>query len=136
MGLLLGVAKGSEEEPRLIHLIHEPEGASKKGPLLTLVGKGITFDSGGLSLKDTENMLPMIATGSPTRTMPRSRIGGPPPLRASGSARWPRHAAPRNSARLLLSWTSCETRPARLADNCSRFCSSMRLIRSTLPLRL
>lgn len=59
MGLLLGVAKGSEEEPRLIHLVHEPEGVAKKGPLLTLVGKGLTFDSGGLSLKDTENMLPM-----------------------------------------------------------------------------
>jgi len=49
MGALLGVARGSHEEPRLIILDHDPHGRSA-APLV-FVGKGITFDSGGLSLK-------------------------------------------------------------------------------------
>ncbi len=60
MGLFLGVAKGSSEEPRLIHLAYiprDPEHAKERP--LALVGKAITFDSGGLSLKTTEGMLDM-----------------------------------------------------------------------------
>jgi leucyl aminopeptidase len=53
--MLLGVARGSEEPPRLIVLRHEPKGAPN-GVVLGLVGKGITFDTGGISIKPAENM--------------------------------------------------------------------------------
>jgi leucyl aminopeptidase len=58
MGSLLGVARGSDEPPALIVLKYEPRKASRgaKGELLALVGKGITFDSGGISIKPGENM--------------------------------------------------------------------------------
>ena len=55
MGLLLGVARGSEQPPRLIVLRHEPKRAVK-GVVLGLVGKGITFDTGGISIKPSDNM--------------------------------------------------------------------------------
>ena len=55
MGLLLGVAKGSHEPPRVIVIRHEPKGAPAS-PVLGLVGKGITFDTGGISIKPAENM--------------------------------------------------------------------------------
>jgi leucyl aminopeptidase len=55
MGLLLGVAKGSKEPPRLLVLKHEPANAVP-GVVLGLVGKGITFDTGGISIKPAENM--------------------------------------------------------------------------------
>jgi leucyl aminopeptidase len=55
MGAFWSVAQGSEEPPALIVLRYEPEGV-KDGPVLGLVGKGITFDSGGISLKPGENM--------------------------------------------------------------------------------
>ncbi len=55
MGLLLGVARGSAEPPRVIVLRHSPAGASAK-PVLGLVGKGITFDSGGVSIKPADGM--------------------------------------------------------------------------------
>jgi leucyl aminopeptidase len=50
---LLAVAKGSAEEPRFITLTYRPAGATKR---VALVGKGITFDSGGLSLKPPKSM--------------------------------------------------------------------------------
>ncbi len=49
MGAFTAVAQGSEQDPRLIELRYEPPGAG--GPLVGLVGKAVTFDSGGLSLK-------------------------------------------------------------------------------------
>jgi leucyl aminopeptidase len=55
MGLLLGVAKGSAEPPRLIVLDHHPPGAPER-PVLGLVGKGITFDTGGISIKPADGM--------------------------------------------------------------------------------
>ena len=55
MGLLLGVARGSNEPPRLIVFRHEPPGAAP-GPVLGLVGKGITFDTGGISIKPADGM--------------------------------------------------------------------------------
>jgi leucyl aminopeptidase len=55
MGLLLGVARGSAEPPRVVVLRHEPKKALK-GPVLGLVGKGITFDTGGISIKPSDNM--------------------------------------------------------------------------------
>src|SRR5688572_20122706 len=55
MGLLLGVARGSQEPPRLVVLRHEPPDAVP-GVTLALIGKGITFDTGGISIKPAENM--------------------------------------------------------------------------------
>jgi leucyl aminopeptidase len=55
--LLLAVAAGSAQEPRLIRLRRRPDPApAGDAPVLALVGKGITFDSGGLSLKKAEGM--------------------------------------------------------------------------------
>jgi leucyl aminopeptidase len=55
MGLLLGVARGSSEPPRVIVFRYDPPGAAEK-PVLGLVGKGITFDTGGISIKPAEGM--------------------------------------------------------------------------------
>lgn len=55
MGALLGVARGSEEPARLIVLRYEPEG-EVEGETWGFVGKGITFDSGGISIKPREGM--------------------------------------------------------------------------------
>ncbi len=55
MGAFWSVSQGSEEEPRLIVMRYEPEGAPQK-PVLGLVGKGITFDTGGISIKPAEGM--------------------------------------------------------------------------------
>jgi len=54
MGSFLSVAKGSVEPPKLIHLTYKPTGKAKKK--VALIGKGITFDSGGLSLKPATAM--------------------------------------------------------------------------------
>lgn len=55
MGAFWSVAQGSAEPPALIVLRYEPKGITS-GPVLGLVGKGITFDSGGISLKPGDNM--------------------------------------------------------------------------------
>jgi leucyl aminopeptidase len=55
MGMLMGVARGSSEPPRLVVLRYEPKKAAHKA-VLGLVGKGITFDTGGISIKPSENM--------------------------------------------------------------------------------
>jgi len=55
MGAFWSVSQGSVEPPALIVLRYEPEGVTD-GPVLGLVGKGITFDSGGISLKPGDNM--------------------------------------------------------------------------------
>jgi leucyl aminopeptidase len=59
MGAILAVGQGSANPPRLIVLEHKPAGRGKarsKPPTLCLVGKGITFDSGGISIKPSPNM--------------------------------------------------------------------------------
>jgi leucyl aminopeptidase len=56
LGGLLGVNRGSEQKPRFLHLRYEPE---KARGTVALVGKGITFDSGGLSLKPADGMVGM-----------------------------------------------------------------------------
>ena len=55
MGAFWAVSQGSEEPPALIVLRYEPEGVAD-GPVLGLVGKGITFDTGGISIKPAEKM--------------------------------------------------------------------------------
>ena len=59
MGMFLGVTRGSAEEPRLVKISWIPKGAAARKPPLVIVGKAITFDSGGLSLKPTEGMVDM-----------------------------------------------------------------------------
>jgi leucyl aminopeptidase len=67
MGILLAVAEASEQEPRLIILEHnadraDPSGLSPSGrslPTIVLVGKGVTFDSGGISIKPADEMWKM-----------------------------------------------------------------------------
>lgn len=62
---ILAIARGSDEEPFLIHLIYKPvnpltrQPANKKIKRIVLVGKGVTFDSGGLSLKPGEHIYEM-----------------------------------------------------------------------------
>jgi len=55
MGAFWSVAQGSDEEPRLIVMRYEPAGAPEK-PVLGLVGKGVTFDTGGISIKPADGM--------------------------------------------------------------------------------
>jgi leucyl aminopeptidase len=55
MGALAAVSQGSDNQPRLIKLSYEPKGA-KRDFVLGLVGKAITFDAGGLSLKPADRM--------------------------------------------------------------------------------
>src|SRR3712207_8959734 len=57
MGAFAGVAQGSDEEPALVTIRYEPEGA--RGPVLGLVGKSVTFDSGGISIKPGRGMSDM-----------------------------------------------------------------------------
>src|SRR5687768_4594857 len=55
MGMLLGVGRGSAEPPRLVAIRYEPAGAPAS-PVLGLIGKGITFDTGGISIKPAADM--------------------------------------------------------------------------------
>jgi leucyl aminopeptidase len=59
MGGIIGVGQGSEEEPALIVVRYEPEGAKPDDELWAFVGKGITFDTGGISLKHGLDMYEM-----------------------------------------------------------------------------
>ncbi|QQE49997.1 leucyl aminopeptidase [Corynebacterium urealyticum] len=59
-GGIVGVGKGSEHAPRLVRLTHEPS-ADNEAPQVALVGKGVTFDTGGISLKPGANMWDMIS---------------------------------------------------------------------------
>ncbi len=57
MGAFAGVAQGTDEEPALITIRYEPE--QPVGPVLGLVGKAVTFDSGGISIKPGKGMAEM-----------------------------------------------------------------------------
>jgi len=56
MGALLGVAQGSAEPPALIVIRYQPAGAPTSKDHLGLVGKGVTFDTGGISIKPSDGM--------------------------------------------------------------------------------
>ncbi|CAA9360861.1 MAG: Cytosol aminopeptidase PepA [uncultured Nocardioidaceae bacterium] len=58
-GGVLAVGSASATPPRLIRLDYTPHGATRKTPTVVLVGKGITFDTGGLDIKPPESMLAM-----------------------------------------------------------------------------
>jgi len=66
-GSLLAVARGSARPPRLVILRYR--GAPADAPPLAIVGKGVTFDSGGLSLKPTDGMLAMKCDMAGAATM-------------------------------------------------------------------
>ncbi|MBP9072312.1 MAG: leucyl aminopeptidase [Caldilineaceae bacterium] len=55
MGMILGVSQGSANEAQFIILEHAPAGTEADAPLI-YIGKGITFDTGGISIKPAENM--------------------------------------------------------------------------------
>jgi leucyl aminopeptidase len=59
MGAFAAVAQGSEQEPALIVLRYQPEGVADDTPVLGYVGKAVTFDSGGISLKPGAKMAEM-----------------------------------------------------------------------------
>jgi len=54
MGSLLGVAQGSVHPPRIVHMTFTPEGKTRRK--VAIIGKGVTFDSGGISLKPPSKM--------------------------------------------------------------------------------
>ena len=55
-GGIIGVGQGSANPPRLLHISYQPKGAKKKIKRYAFVGKGITFDTGGLALKPAQGM--------------------------------------------------------------------------------
>ncbi|MBK8261420.1 MAG: leucyl aminopeptidase [Nannocystis sp.] len=59
MGLYLAVARGSAEPPKFIHLRYKPRDDAPTRGRICLIGKGVTFDSGGLSLKPSDAMMGM-----------------------------------------------------------------------------
>jgi leucyl aminopeptidase len=61
MNTLLAVSRGSEEPPKLIILQTHKDQGKKRGPLYAFVGKGVTFDSGGISIKPSDKMEEMKA---------------------------------------------------------------------------
>ncbi|WP_211349292.1 leucyl aminopeptidase family protein [Nocardioides litoris] len=58
-GGIVGVGQGSATPPRLVRLDYTPRKASRRVPTVVLVGKGITFDSGGISIKPAQGMTTM-----------------------------------------------------------------------------
>ncbi len=97
LGGVLGVSRGSHRPPRFVRADYhpaEPAAVDGRVPHLVLVGKGITFDSGGLSLKTADGMTPMKTdmTGAACVLL---ALRGPAPPRASASGSppwrpWPR----------------------------------------------
>jgi leucyl aminopeptidase len=86
MGMLLGVGRGSAEPPRLVAIRYEPAGAPAS-PVLGLVGKGITFDTGGISIKpaaDMDRMKDDMAGGAAVACAMRALAELEAPIRVIG----------------------------------------------------
>jgi len=86
MGSLLAVAQGSAEPPALIILRYTPE-SGRKTPNLGLVGKGVTFDTGGISIKPSEGMEKMkfdMAGGAAVLGAMRAIAQLKPPIAVTG----------------------------------------------------
>ena len=86
MGMLLGVGRGSADPPRLVAIRYEPAGAPAS-PVLGLVGKGITFDTGGISIKpaaDMERMKDDMAGGAAVACAMRALVELKAPIRVVG----------------------------------------------------
>ena len=83
MGAFWGVAQGSDEPPALIVIQYDPPGAPRQ-PVLGLVGKGVTFDSGGISIKPSDGMEKMkydMAGGAAMLGAMRAIVGLKPKVR-------------------------------------------------------
>ncbi len=81
MELLLGVARGSAVPARLVVIRHEPKGAPAT-PVIGLIGKGVTFDTGGVSIKPADGMERMKSDMSGGAAvagamLALARLGGP-----------------------------------------------------------
>jgi leucyl aminopeptidase len=76
MGAYLGVSLGSELPPKFIHLVYRPEGTPRKK--VAIVGKGVTFDSGGLNIKPTGSGIEMMKTdmGGAAATLGAAKVIG------------------------------------------------------------
>ena len=86
MGMLLGVGRGSAEPPRLVAIRYEPADAPVS-PVLGLVGKGITFDTGGISIKpaaDMDRMKDDMAGGAAVACAMRALAELKAPIRVVG----------------------------------------------------
>ena len=86
MGMLLGVGRGSAEPPRLVAIRYEPADAPAS-PVLGLVGKGITFDTGGISIKpaaDMDRMKDDMAGGAAVACAMRALAELKAPIRVVG----------------------------------------------------
>jgi leucyl aminopeptidase len=86
MGMLLGVGRGSAEPPRLVAIRYEPAGAAAS-PVLGLVGKGVTFDTGGISIKpalDMDRMKDDMAGGAAVACAMRALAELRAPVRVVG----------------------------------------------------
>lgn len=59
MNLFLAVARGSSEEPRMVHMTWKPKKVKAGTKKIAFVGKGLTFDSGGLCIKPPKSMIDM-----------------------------------------------------------------------------
>lgn len=59
MHLLLAVSRGTSREPRFVHMTYTPKNKKAKTPKVVFVGKGLTFDSGGLCVKPPDGMVDM-----------------------------------------------------------------------------
>ena len=59
MGAVIAVGRGSVNPPRFVVLERDPARGAKNAPTLVVIGKGVTFDTGGISLKPRENMTKM-----------------------------------------------------------------------------
>jgi leucyl aminopeptidase len=76
MGAYLGVSLGSELPPKFIHLVYKPPGTPRKK--VAIVGKGVTFDSGGLNIKPTGSGIEMMKTdmGGAAATLGAAKVVG------------------------------------------------------------
>jgi leucyl aminopeptidase len=76
MGAFLGVAQASDLPPKFIHLTYRPEGTPRKK--LAIIGKGLTFDSGGLNIKGAGSGIEMMKTdmGGAAATLGAAKVIG------------------------------------------------------------
>src|ERR1700723_939684 len=87
MGALIGVAQGSVEPPRVIVIRYTPENARPDAPVLGLVGKAVTFDTGGISIKPADNMEKMKYDMGGGATMPGGRAQKPGDIQVAMSGK-------------------------------------------------
>ena len=96
MGSFAAVAQGADEEPALITLNYD--GPDATGPVLGLVGKAVTFDTGGISIKPANKMSEMKFDMSGGAAV-LGAVEAIARLRAAGAASWPSSARRRTCRR-------------------------------------